>query len=624
MSDFNPGNNTQQQQQAPQQNQQRPNTAGGNIFTGALDGLWNLGETAVATATSNKTLTEIKDLLDEAGARVSGDKARNALQTTIMSTEQLNAPAIIFIATKGNKAYYFISLIEAHGKEIAPIREQMQGQEWEVLRTAEANFDALYANQAEQTVRAWLDGNNMSSLEPVRVFYNVIPKSTDLNNVHEIGNFYDSALQAIQGRIFFDEVGAINGPLRASHLKPADAYGNPLPVELAFRTEIHPDAVVRSVTGETIHADFTITVEVRSTAQNQNTVHNTAGSMPLTRVRGYIDFGYRPQDGSMRKPWGNGAMVEPNYIPAIIITENSPLGLGSKIINNVTVQALGLFAVAGLAQNGRWMTIFNRDVKGGQNLGALGLESTALVGEGIGHKPKMLNISLAADSAKKGAFTPLEVLSMYCTEEVSIFWDISNVGADNWVQNMFAAGDDRLIAEELNMFSDGMFSKVVGGGSIPVQLPGVNPVSIDCGTLVDPNGKVRDVRSFTYLRMLEHSNADGGLMDVYDLARSPAASNDYMAYRLRRLISQVGSTTYTHKCTRVMINNDFINAGVAMLEALNFNVVTQGLFDLNHQGGRNATFRVGSQISNSKLFANRQVQQGYNVHGNFFTSNRMI
>ena len=324
---FDLGEDTQPESTKQQHTQQQQNT--NQQFKSAADvfgGLAGLGRRTATSTQSNESIAKIKEHMDAAGAAITGNPDKPALESIIVDDPtQLRIPAIVLVSQVAGRAYYFTILLEALGDTLEPVTmKDGRGGDIAVDRPTARYYVRKMQAVVRQTVENYLQQKGRRA-EVVSTYFGVLPRTVDLSEPRSVFPFYDIAISCIDAyqRI---ESGDSTSSLRASQLITATGG-----IQIVASHQIEPHSIVKSVTGEILHGDFSIGLIARNKNIDPNSVHNVDSQYVITNLTGYLDYAYRGNNANFARPGRvPGVTITPQYDPLLVITEISPLGKGDR------------------------------------------------------------------------------------------------------------------------------------------------------------------------------------------------------------------------------------------------------------------------------------------------------
>lgn len=569
---------------APQTQQARPQVQAQRQMT--------LADLLTPSAVSNRG-GEAPKVLKETIERVIttrlGKSLRNPLYVTTVEEPRLKIPAVAIYAVDGNAVYVYPLLIEAAGTRLEPITETGQNGMQVVIDMPTARyFDSVMQSITsaaiiqDTTTRGLAKNPKVVFLASIVVHSNVKLELDDA-----IAPFIDSARAAVEAQLMM-QAGEGTSRLQAQMLSERS-------LALVASHTITPGATDRDVFGSTIAQDFKVELKARPANRNSNNLHNVDGDIVISSLSGYVDVAYHEPDAMQKQQARQpGNMVNiPGYDPYLVITSMTPLAAATATMDNLTTQLLALASINGIASKQNWGVVFSRNGADKKtSIGALALEHDPYFISPA--QPQILQVSAGLSPVNSGdQFSPLEVISKWCYNSMSIALDIEQGGPMSWVQSVFACAQPGSAAEnhihkELNLFSNNQWDKIWDRRK-PIIQPGT--VEVHLGNYKDAEGNIRDIRTLDYLHMLAASNGDVSVMIPFADGFTPGKCDKVVMHRKREIIrAYFPNVEFTGMATRIFFNSEFIGALEQLMAICNLRITLEGLVDITGFGGRTSAF----------------------------------
>lgn len=606
---------TQTQQstaQAPRAEQQR---SGGSATTqpmsfhgGVLFGA------PISRTVGSEVYSKLRSALEETYKQTTED-----VEIALIDLDNVNEPALAFSAIvvalrmknepKLGVAYHVL-VLEATGDKPAPIYENINGQQIEILRVTSDAMDDVLMKKAEEKVRRAFP----SSSDWFNVDGTVIPANFNPDDKYAVHQLALNAGLACSTELTVRKKGFQD--LNLATL-PNDSSLN---VNITFnRTQI-ADAV-----GNPMRSDILISFGSKRNTQGGKYASMNSGDkeVKVSEVSGFVDLVWNSmQSSSPYAVWNQQQQAVPTqkYAARMILTD-----LKSNMAYTPASVLLSLATSLTVREENNWIQTF-RPMAPVSNeidmtdIGALNIEAN-LLNDPSGYGTR---IDTKSDSFK---LTDLgQLVAALIQPGLIVSLDCPEFGPQAWYLSPFAAGAhgnvnaQRIIFDAANNLTGGAFAKHFPQGA-PMFVDAGNRVH--AGTWTDRHGNKRDIREIDLLAVCNLAG-DRNPQAIRDWSDTFLKTQFPLAQRLaarKRMISSLTNETavFTGFYQRVTFSAAFMGAFSEALRetgmAVRVNTPLTGA-DLNNQRGV-AGFAQAALVAPGQTFANNGGFGGYQPQFNF-------
>lgn len=437
----------------------------------------------------NKLVEKLKEIY-----KVS-DKAFNMSVITLDST---NAPSsyfslVLVCATPTGKegsspetVSVYPMIVEGSAAPIAPIYENRNGQQIEVLRTSGQALDGVLAKMIEEVVRKSISAKTMSILPGM-----VIPRDFDIEDRTAVYWLALNAGFAVGTDLLSSDPNFIDVSL------PTENTDSSLAVTIGFnKTQIH------NAVGQPQRSDVLVnfgSVRRRQSNQAIQSVNSDARDIPIAELSGFVDLVWNPtvQQSTMGIPtampaMGPGMQPTQKYNARLVITD-----VANQSVYTPSAVLLSVAMATTLHTDNNWMLAFRPQSSSSEvdlfDIGAMNIEANI-----FGETDK--NGYGTPIDTKKASFS-LENMGQYISSIVSpglmISLDCPEAGPQSWYLSMFS------LAERGNSAAYTAITHAANrltGGRFQNHFPENAPIFADLNNIVhmgywtDRTGSRRDLR----------------------------------------------------------------------------------------------------------------------------------
>lgn len=367
-------------------------------------------------------------------------------------------------------------IIEGVGSRLANRHTNIAGQPVEIETVAGDVYDSNLYAIIEGLVSETYGSKNLNIHEAGSM---VLPGELEPEDFEAIRRVLFNATQACY-TIMENNVGGSEEPFNVGFVDQAD--------QLKARLEYAPQDAINAV-GLPVRSDLNITLQGAAAAQSNVYFEQVR---ELTSVDCFVDLVFTPPN---QPAYGQRPETQ-TYTPRVVMTRVD------TEVDAITMELelLALSTSTLVSRNMVWAGVFRprHNVKGIdlRDIGAIGYD-VAMEKEGVFKKV----------DTKGQDFTPqhlYQMLGMYVHQRPAMSMDIEEVGELSWIHQAFIASANgnqlatQMILEAANNLTLGQFQNIYPGG--PICQDDNNRIHL--GYYTDESGKVRDIRDFDYLAML--------------------------------------------------------------------------------------------------------------------------
>lgn len=466
---------------------------GGASYKWSFGGTGGLFGAPIGRGLGSEYLTKLRDALSEIYKSASPD-----VEIGLLPLDNVNETALMYSALlvclrqkKNPKAgvAYHVLVLEASGEKIAPLFEQINGQQVEIMRLpCDAVDDKLLAMAAEKVKAAYTTGP-WSMVDAC-----VIPKTfnpEDKYHVHRL------ALNA--GLATMTELEIQNPAFEDVNVASAQ-HDSTLVISVGFNNSQLLDAV-----GEPMRSDVLVnfTSQKRPTPGQQQSINSGDRETRIAEASAFLDLVWAPvQGGAPINQWQPQAPgMTQKYAARAVITN-----LSSNFAYTPASILLSLVTTLSLREDNNWLQAY-RPLPVGANevdlrdIGALNIEGNLPTGKpdynpaGYGTR-----IDTKMDSFRLEDLGQLAVALIQPGLVVSI--DVPEAGPQTWYLSYFAAASagstvaTSVIRQAAMELTNGNFLKYFAEGA---EMFADRNNRVHLGHWVDRNGARRDIRDIDLL-----------------------------------------------------------------------------------------------------------------------------
>ena len=558
---------------------------------------WDFAQAGLFAAPIPKTIysdyyTKVKENLIELYKHTNKD-----YEISLLDLDSINNPGLAFSSIvvcvrvagdKKNLAYHIITL-EATGERIAPIYDNIMGQQTEIMRFACNAMDDVLRGKAEERISKAFQVETIHYAEGTVVPPDFNPE--DKEKMHRL------ALNT--GLACTTELRVHQAQFKDINLQEVPKDNN-LFISVDFQRQ-----QVEDVVGNIMRSDVTTNFGTRRPQQNSRSVNTGDRENNLAVSTGFIDLLWAPiNPQSLFNPYAGvqQSFQTQKYAARLVLT--------SLVSNFGYTPAMVLLALAtsvSIRDNNNWINTFRPSPMdaGGidlRDIGALNIEAN-LESDPAGWGKRIDTKSETFQLADLG-----QLISALIRPGLVISLDCPEAGPQSWYLSMFAAASHNnaaaaeVIYGAAQQLTGGAFGRYFVKGT-PMFDDQFN--TIHMGYWIDRKGQKRDLRDIDTLAVCNIAGErNPELIRAYSdtFLRRDVALPKRLADRKRIIQALTNeSAVFTGYAERVTFTSSFINAlaqGIADTGLL-VRIQSQVLDDINNQRGYadfvNNTLLTGTQ-----------------------------
>lgn len=612
-------NETQQAQPAPQpQQQQIPESGGTTMNTNTSARVGQAGRSImnvnsqhrglVSRNMSGETVQKIHDGLLERAKRVMDVKTLEAFRFLVLDSNQLQVNySSILVCMKevhANQTHIGVYdlMIEGSGRPLQPNITTIDGH---TIETIFAPSDIYNHKSHWDTVKKFVIDTFGVNAQVHDAGCTVIPTEIDKEiPVERFQDWLHNSVQAVWAVLDL-KLGAEAPPFTLAEFGEKDI--------LTARSEygsVHGTNIV----GLPVREDIELTVSASNNADTQGL--DMRPPRELTRVTGYVDLMYNPQQPAQQQ-FGMFPMMQPQqmmpgvmYQPRLVLTSVESL----TDVVSMELQLLALSTAVQLGRGGNWWNAFRRPLKayseGANARKGINLRDIGAIGYEIKDpaNPGQPGNKIDTSATNFGDQQFAQMMSMFFNQQLLYTLDIEEAGELSWLQQTFIAAANKnedarkSILMAANRLTLGRFEK---------HFPFDAPVCFDdadrihLGYYTNSDGHLRDLRELDYLAILNLAGKDDPTL-VEKWERTHLDRNIPLAVRLHerktiidRLLS--GSVVVKGFARRVTFSEQFIKALSDSIEEAGLSVRPGNMVDSFNQGATRGGYTFQGQLVNPNL-----------------------
>lgn len=367
-----------------------------------------------------------------------------------------------------------------------------------------------------------------------------------------------------------------------------------------------------NIVGLPVREDIELTVSASNSAE-------TAGldmrpPRELTRVTGYIDLMYNPQQPAQPQ-FGGFAMQQPQmpgvmYQPRLVLTNVEAV----TDVVSMELQLLALSTAIQLGRNGNWWSAFRRPLKSyGETANArkgINLRDVGAIGYEIKDpaNPAQPGNKIDTAAVNFGDQQFAQMMGMFFNQSLLYSLDVEEAGELSWLQQTFIAAANKnedarkSIVIAANRLTLGCFEKHFQFDA-PVCFDDSDRIHL--GYYTNSDGHQRDLRELDYLAILNLAGKDDPTL-VEKWERTHLDRNIPLPVRLHerktiidRLLS--GSVVVKGFARRITFSEQFIKALSDAIEEAGLSVRPGNMVDTFNQGATRGGYNFQNQLVSSTL-----------------------
>lgn len=547
-----PGQDTQQpyvSQQAPQADLGA--TPATTSWLGLDDDLFG---TTINTTPGSEVLVNAETVFREQFDVVL-DKARKTLDVDLLridNTQNMNLPysVLVFVLReKGSNdpsASYMPVLIEATDEAQSVTSQDIGGLNVEIRRLTSDSYGPREREEIENEVRKFMPGvRRLIDVDAI-----VLPRDFDLDNKDDVLRFTATCIQACRNVLVSRKEN-----WRDINLTRIQRQGSGLIAHVQFNKG---GDQFRDEAGLPLRSD--IRVALKTPEINHGPGQPITRSGQLARIAGFVDLTFtgRPQ----QQPMIGQYMPVPTqtYLARVVLTH-----VDMTRTRSTGGQLLAMLNAVGLYQNNTALlslfpnTSLRADELDLHDIGALNIEANIQNDPEGGKRVKDLKSGNVSDAEI------IAYLNALIHRNFEIAMDVSDAGADTWLNSVFVAAADnnpaaiQAIHSAADELTNGAFSQIFKAGTPIARVEARLPL----GYYMDKKDRKRDIRDVDYLAVINmFGEKDFRQVEQWSDAKTNPAMNQALSlYIQRRTIeSIVGEVTYTGYGTRLLINPEFLKS----------------------------------------------------------------
>lgn len=591
----------------------------------------------VTNGGGDKQVTLFIDQCEEILKDIPAAKRRIGNQHFIqLITNETDISAVIAIGSVSTNAIgYYVYLIEASGAPIPPLEHtRHDGTKVREVIATSAYFEhegSPMFNLVLKAVKEYLPSIPEVSAQTTIEYAGMctVPRNLDLSDIEVVKPFYDAATLSMSELALMIRTGGRTSTLQASVLSSSS-------LRLTAEHQISPGESVRNVFGELVASDFNITIKAspQNDGNNKQTLHTGHTSVPITNVNGYVDMIFTgPSSAPTVAHNPHVQQAIPQYTPAIIVTNNTALGLnqGISATDSLIGQLIGYSSVVGLATERRWVDVFNPSALGNVSLktsfGVLGCET-----DPFGHlagSPEEVN---RAELEIKSPQELHRAVNWMCEPNIAIGFTVPHGSPMGWLQRRIAMADIGSDSYAMVMNSLDDFFQNETGFKFSEHYNGPilhgDPTTTLLGTFNYRASKSdtveRALSTIDYLTLLQYAakdpNSMNHYMETYTHATAPGATVEARDAFVNLLKVVAPDLEITGTATQRWFANDFLSAIQSALVNAGISMSMTGLTGTQLEVGRTNLYGQNGTIGGTAFST---FAAGYGARGSAFTSTGM-
>lgn len=556
---------------------------------------------------SGETVQKIHDGLLDRAKRVMDDKTLESFRFLVLDSNQLqvNYSSILVCMKEVYKGATHIGvydlMIEGSGRPLQPNITTIDGH---TIETIFAASDIYNHKSHWDTVKKFVIDTFGINAQVHDAGCTVIPTELDKDiPVERFQDWLHNSVQAVWA-VLDIKLGSEAPAFTLAEFGEKDV--------LTARSEygsVHGTNLV----GLPVREDIELTVSATNNADTQGL--DMRPPRELTRVTGYIDLMFNPQQQQPQQFGGFPAMQQPQmpgimYQPRLVLTSVESM----TDVVTMELQLLALSTAVQLGRGGNWWNAFRRPLKtyseGANARKGINLRDVGAIGYEIKDptNPSQPGNKIDTSATNFGDQQFAQMMGMFFNQQLLYTMDIEEAGELSWLQQTFIAAANKnedaraSILQAANRLTLGRFEK---------HFPFDAPVCFDdadrihLGYYTNSDGHLRDLRELDYLAILNLAGKDDPTL-VEKWERTHLDRNIPLAVRLHerktiidRLLS--GSVVVKGFARRITFSEQFIKALSDAIEEAGLSVRPGNMVDTFNQGATRGGYSFQGQLVNPGL-----------------------
>ncbi len=444
---------------------------------------------------------------------------------------------------------YYPMIIEASGEKIPSRFENINNQQYEIVRVAGEAMDGVLINEVSKKLSGIYPNQKLLPSDGC-----VIPDGFNIEDAAKLHAVAVSAAMACHTELL------VRSPNFSDIRLTESARDSMLVVQPRYENKVIQNAV-----GLPLRSDVQIAFTSQQNQQAQSKSINDSGRIvKVSQIDGYVDLVWAPVVE------GNSfGMYQQNVDPRTFYQKFAARFIITQAINEhlqtLPAYLLSLVTATVIREQNNWFNVFRPratvpNTVDLHDIGAINLEVGLPNTDG-----KVVDTKEAGfDVGKLATF-----MSTCIRPGLVVSMDIEDTGPDSWCTSVFAVASDGTpqaqqnaqlaIFNAANQLTGGAFQEFFKGGAMFVDQGN----RIHLGNYTDNNGVVRDIRDLDYLAILNLTgNQDIDVVRRYSdtFTRTDQNINQRLSDRKRIMVGLVPNLKITGYATRVTFSEAFISA----------------------------------------------------------------
>lgn len=464
----------------------------------------------------------------------------------------------------------------------------------------------------QRTVVAAVSGKTGVSPQNILIVSNSLVRATEKELLEQTSDvvcpFMDTAVSLIMSTSEPERVALTIGDLTGVN------------GDINARFEIKPGQQSLTITGEPVASDVNVVTTIRSSHEDNRSIHNERAELVLNRTSAYVDLIRVPTQATHGQMVMNQA--QPGFAAAVIITDCAG-GIGDgTATESLETMLLGITSTAMITSDYAFAPVFS-DSKI-TKLGMLGKLYDPRTGT-VPQKPSELKIARPGSQGGKGEeVTHLDVLRNYVHSQALLAIDIDLCGRQWGFQRLFldAAMGGEEGSSAVRALNNAV-SHMTGTNFISQHPPVLRMKAIPHATCMDEKSVKTDSRRITFLDLMARTDAYEPAAEAYTLATNfDNPSDPVTMHHYWTDINHLSPLAFDGLRMRVFLNLKWVGDVMSAFNAAKLKMSYDGLMQQQqavHWFDPSVLTGVSTSVLNSMFTPSAQATHGnwnYVAYGN--------
>jgi hypothetical protein len=546
-------------------------------------GFFNMGNAGTVTRTATS------EALTKAHASLQSFYEKNNLieapyETIIVPVDNrketnLHLSSIVICVRNGQDKLMGVSyhtlMLEGSGEALMPRIENYNGRQLSIDRVTGDVYDRDYQDTVAAVIARAFPGIPARAIDS-----QVVPRTFNFDDVDALRNLAVNAIMPCTSDL----------AQRDPSFTDLDLSRYQRDAQLIAQVNFNEPDMVDYV-GLPVRNDISITLSANSNnKQNANAINSQDRSMTVSRLGGFIDLMWAPQEAQIT-PYGMPPQgVQPKFAARLVLTN-----MENVMKMTVASQLLALVTSLSLREGTNWYPYYTPRHVTGKNkdidlrdIGAINLEANVL-NEAGGYGARIDTKSASFNNIELG-----RLISAAIRPGLTYSMDVSECGSDTWYNGVFAAAAAGNVAaanailEAANKLSGSVFGQLYNSNEAPVI---INDDRIHLGYYVGADGQKHDLRKIDYLAVMAiNAEKDKGAAQAWSdtFLRTDIAAVQRLDARKKMITDMVrGDVVFTGFAQRVTFSNRFLESLAKACQQVGLDVrVSSPSFGTDYQSSR--------------------------------------